>query len=94
MNIGVQIEPQFGFSFDDVKTIALAARDGGFTTLWFSDHFILNETATDKILLDPWLMMSALVREVEDIRVGGLVFCNSYRQPALHAKMGATVRDP
>ncbi|MHA1771054.1 MAG: LLM class flavin-dependent oxidoreductase [Candidatus Thorarchaeota archaeon] len=91
MNIGVQIEPQFGFSYDDVKSIAVAALDSGFSTLWFSDHFMLNETATDKILLDPWLMMTALVREVDDIRVGGLVFCNSYRQPALHAKMGATL---
>ncbi len=32
-----------------------------------------------------------MTREVDEIRVGGLVFCNSYRQPALHAKMGATL---
>jgi len=35
--------------------------------------------------------MAALVRDVDDIRVGTLVACNSYRNPALHAKMAATL---
>ncbi len=35
--------------------------------------------------------MTALVTENPVIRVGSLVFCNSYRNPALHAKMAATL---
>jgi len=91
LEFGVQIEPQFGYDFPDVLNIAQKALDNGFKGIWFSDHFMLDSDATDKVLLDPWLIMAALVRENKQIRVGSLVFCNSYRMPALHAKMAATI---
>ena len=52
---------------------------------------MLDADATDRVLLDPWLLMAALVRDNEKTRVGSLVFCSSYRNPALLAKMGATI---
>jgi alkanesulfonate monooxygenase SsuD/methylene tetrahydromethanopterin reductase-like flavin-dependent oxidoreductase (luciferase family) len=91
MEFGVQIEPQFGFEYETILGISKNAGQNGFSTLWFSDHFMLDKEATDKILLDPWLLMSALVRDDHNIRVGSMVFCNSYRPPPLHAKMGATL---
>ena len=91
MRFGVQIEPQFGFEYKDVLEISEKALSNGFEVTWFSDHFMLDADATDKVLLDPWLLMAALVRDNEKIRVGSLVFCSSYRNPALHAKMGATI---
>ncbi|MFW9787927.1 MAG: LLM class flavin-dependent oxidoreductase [Candidatus Thorarchaeota archaeon] len=91
MRFGIQIEPQFGFSYDDVTELSDRALDNGFTGVWFSDHFMLDANAVDKELLDPWLLMAALVRDNKKIRVGSLVFCNSYRPPALHAKMAATI---
>jgi alkanesulfonate monooxygenase SsuD/methylene tetrahydromethanopterin reductase-like flavin-dependent oxidoreductase (luciferase family) len=91
MRFGVQIEPQFGFSYDDILEIANTAHGNGFEVVWFSDHFMLDADATDRVLLDPWLLMAALVRDNAKIRVGSLVFCSSYRMPALHAKMAATI---
>ncbi|MFW9808539.1 MAG: LLM class flavin-dependent oxidoreductase [Candidatus Thorarchaeota archaeon] len=91
MRFGVQVEPQFGYSYNDVLEISEQALNNEFEVVWFSDHFMLNADATEKMLLDPWLLMAALVRDNEKIRVGSLVFCNSYRNPALHAKMGATI---
>jgi alkanesulfonate monooxygenase SsuD/methylene tetrahydromethanopterin reductase-like flavin-dependent oxidoreductase (luciferase family) len=91
MEFGIQIEPQFGFEYNTILGIAEIAAKNGFSTLWFSDHFMLDKDATDRILLDPWLLMSALVRDNSTIHVGSLVFCNSYRPPPLHAKMGATL---
>lgn len=91
MDFGIQIEPQFGFSFEDVKRITEIGLDNGFSTIWFSDHFMLDKDATDRELLDPWLLMTALTTANKKIRVGSLVFCNSYRHPPLHAKMGATL---
>lgn len=91
MRFGVQVEPQFGFSYKDVEEISDKALDNGFEVVWFSDHFMLDADATDRVLLDPWLLMAALVRDNDKIRVGSLVFCNNYRNPALHAKMGATI---
>ncbi|MCK4566107.1 MAG: LLM class flavin-dependent oxidoreductase [Candidatus Thorarchaeota archaeon] len=91
MEFGIQIEPQFGFDYEEISRIARKGLDKGFSTVWFSDHFMLDGNSTDKVLLDPWLVMTALVTENPDIRVGSLVFCNSYRNPALHAKMAATL---
>jgi alkanesulfonate monooxygenase SsuD/methylene tetrahydromethanopterin reductase-like flavin-dependent oxidoreductase (luciferase family) len=91
MRFGVQVEPQFGFSYNDVKEISDAALGNGFEVIWFSDHFMLDAEATNRELLDPWLLMAALVRDNAKIRVGSLVFCSSYRMPALHAKMAATI---
>ena len=88
---GIQIEPQFGFTLNEVEQIAEAGLASGFSTLWFSDHFMLDADAVDKVLLDPWLLMTALVTVNKKIRVGSLVFCNSYRSPPLHAKMAATL---
>lgn len=91
MDFDIQIEPQFGYNYKDVLVIADAALENHFKGVRFSDHFMLDANATDKELLDPWLLMAALVRDNEKIRVGSLVFCNNYRMPTLHAKMAATV---
>lgn len=91
MKFGIQIEPQFGFNYQDILDIAEAGLVSGFESLWFSDHFMLDADSTDRVLLDPWLVMAALVRDNRKIRVGSLVFCNNYRSPALHAKMAATL---
>jgi alkanesulfonate monooxygenase SsuD/methylene tetrahydromethanopterin reductase-like flavin-dependent oxidoreductase (luciferase family) len=91
MEFGIQVEPQFGFEYEEISEIASKGLDNGFSTLWFSDHFMLDADSTDRILLDPWLVMTALVREFTKLRVGSLVFCNSYRNPALHAKMASTL---
>ncbi len=91
MQFGIQIEPQFGFEYEQISQIARKGLDNGFSTLWFSDHFMLDADSTNRVLLDPWLLMIALVREFESLRVGSLVFCNSYRNPAIHAKMASTL---
>jgi alkanesulfonate monooxygenase SsuD/methylene tetrahydromethanopterin reductase-like flavin-dependent oxidoreductase (luciferase family) len=91
MRFGVQVEPQFGFDYSDVLNIAETGLKNGFSTVWFSDHFMLDKDSTDKVLLDPWLLMTSLVRDNKDIRIGSLVFCSSFRPPPLHAKMAATL---
>ena len=91
MEYGVQIEPQFGFDYDTILDLANESLNSGFNSIWFSDHFMLNKGAIDRVLLDPWLIMASLARDTDEIRLGSLVFCNSYRQPALHAKMGSTL---
>ena len=87
VEFGIQVEPQFGYSFADVVGIAKTGLKNNFSTLWFSDHFMLDVDAIDKELLEPWLLMTALTQVVPDIRVGSMVFSQSYRNPALSAKM-------
>jgi len=73
MDLGVQIEPQFGFTFDDVVAIANDAR----------------AETTD--CLEAWSLLAALAVKTEGIRIGAMVTCQSYRNPALLAKIAADV---
>ncbi|MFW9831375.1 MAG: LLM class flavin-dependent oxidoreductase [Candidatus Thorarchaeota archaeon] len=91
MKFGVQIEPQFGYSFNEIMSIAAVALENGFSTIWFSDHFMLDKDSLNRVLLDPWLVMAALTQQNSKVRVGSMVFCQSYRNPALTAKMAASL---
>jgi F420-dependent oxidoreductase-like protein len=91
VEFGLQIEPQFGFSYDKVLDLAQSLTDHGYTSLWASDHFMLSPGDTDRDCLDCWSLLTAIAAEVKDIRIGSLVTCMSYRHPPVLAKIAASV---
>jgi alkanesulfonate monooxygenase SsuD/methylene tetrahydromethanopterin reductase-like flavin-dependent oxidoreductase (luciferase family) len=91
MDLGVQIEPQFGFSYEAIRDIARGAQAAGFTRLWVSDHLFLHKDAVATDCLDAWSVLAGLARDTEGIRIGPMVSCQSYRNPALLAKIAAGV---
>lgn len=91
MDIGVQLEPQFGFSYDAIRDIARAAHAAGFTRVWVSDHLLLTKDAVATDCLEAWTVLAGLARDTEGIRIGPMVTSQSYRNPALLAKIAASV---
>jgi len=79
--------PQFGATWPEIEEIALLADEVGFDSVWVADHF-LGVGSEDP--LEAWTEMTAVAALTKRIEIGFLVLCNSYRPPALLAKMATT----
>jgi len=82
--------PQAGMSYKAMLDRAVNLERLGYHSLWLVDHF-WNRGVPDADVLECTTMMSALCARTEKLRIGSLVLCNSFRNPALLAKALATI---
>jgi alkanesulfonate monooxygenase SsuD/methylene tetrahydromethanopterin reductase-like flavin-dependent oxidoreductase (luciferase family) len=59
-----------------------------FDSVWVSDHLMEG----DRYRLEPWTQLTWLAARVPGVRLGNNVLANSYRHPALLAKMAASLQ--
>jgi len=91
LKIGIQIEPQMGYTYEDIVTLAKAVEDANFYSFTVSDHFFGNPDSVEKQAHDAWTLLALLTPQTERIRLGTVVTCQSYRNPAQLAKIVATL---
>jgi len=89
VKVGIQIEPQMGYLYDEIVKLTKAADDADFYSLTVSDHFFGNIESVEKRAHDAWTLLALLVPQTERIRLGTYVTCHSYRNPAHLAKIVA-----
>ncbi|HSM33784.1 MAG TPA: TIGR03560 family F420-dependent LLM class oxidoreductase [Anaerolineae bacterium] len=75
------------------RTVELAAQaeDLGFESLWVFDHFHTVPEPTDEMTLESFSVLSALAIVTRRVRLGHMVICTAFRNPALTAKLASTI---
>ena len=73
--------------FNRLQDITLESERLGYHSVWLDDHLMYNASP----MLECWTTLSALTTATKKIRLGTMVTSNAFRNPALLAKMAATV---
>jgi len=75
------------------RTIELAeqAEALGFESLWAFDHFTTVPVPADEITFESFSVLAALAMATTRVRLGHMVVCTGFRNPALTAKMASTI---
>jgi F420-dependent oxidoreductase-like protein len=80
-----------GTTWPDVLDLCRRAESTGWDIACVTDHFIPNTQARQGPVLESWSTLSALAALVPRMRIGTIVLGNTYRSPAVVAKMAAQV---
>src|SRR5687768_3627718 len=87
------IWPNANQPYADVLDVARHAEATGWGGVYVADHFMVLPAmaAVETPTLECATMVTALAASVPRVRVGALVFGNTYRHPAVLANMAATI---
>ena len=91
--VGVQLpEVEREVRWPEYVAMARAAEDVGFDSVWVGDHLLYRDDGRpERGPWEAWTLLAGLAAVTKRVRLGPLVACASFHQPAMLAKMASTV---
>ena len=78
-------------AWEPLVDFARHVEQAGWDGLWIADHFMPNQADNSGPTGEAWTTLAALAASVPRVRLGTMVTGNTYRHPAVLAKMAAQV---
>lgn len=98
MLLGLQLRPyypsRYGNHFDTLRAVVQASEQAGLDSVWMPDHFMFPDQenlAKEVPVMECFVALGAIAAATTRIRLGELVVGVPYRNPALLAKLCATL---
>lgn len=100
MDVGVIVPQGWTGEYDGWETkpawarsahVARQAEQLGFESLWVYDHFHTVPVPTPELTFESFSVLAAVAPQTERVRLGHIVLCAAYRNPALTAKIVSTL---
>src|ERR671916_2857559 len=87
----VEIEDPYEQYQAMTRVARVAEETGAYDSIWLYDHFHTVPEPTQNTVFECWTATAGLSRDTSAIKIGQMVTCNGYRNPALLAKVASTV---
>src|SRR4051794_18052096 len=82
--------PNASQTWSEIVGVARHAEQTGWDGVWIADHFMPNSDDVSGPVHECWALISGLAAVVPRVRIGALVSGNTYRHPAVLAKVAVT----
>jgi alkanesulfonate monooxygenase SsuD/methylene tetrahydromethanopterin reductase-like flavin-dependent oxidoreductase (luciferase family) len=77
--------------YRDIRDAALQAEAGGLDSVWVYDHLIMEDDGKRFGIWEAFTLLTALAEATERVELGTIVLATAFRNPAVLAKMAATL---
>jgi alkanesulfonate monooxygenase SsuD/methylene tetrahydromethanopterin reductase-like flavin-dependent oxidoreductase (luciferase family) len=92
--LGDERVPGVAATYTEISALATEVEAAGLDSIWFYDHLLMaTGDEAPSASWEAWTLLTAIAATTRTIGLGTLVACNSFRHPALLARMAHTLAE-